>query len=122
MEVLNPIEESPIKESEAQLVIDAVGLKASREMASQFVSPGGVIMHIGLGEAKEGLDIRRMTLQEITFIGTYTYTAEDFKDTAQAIFDGKLGSLDWIDIRHLKMVIKALTKFYQVKHLHLKLF
>jgi hypothetical protein len=38
-----------------------------------------------------GLDIRRMTLQEITFIGTYTYTAQDFRDTAQAMFDGRLG-------------------------------
>ena len=35
-----------------------------------------------------------MTLQEITFIGTYTYTAEDFRDTAEAIFDGRLGHLD----------------------------
>jgi hypothetical protein len=24
-----------------------------------------------------------MTLQEITFIGTYTYTAQDFRDTAR---------------------------------------
>ena len=59
-------------------------------------------MHIGLGEAKEGLDIRRMTLQEISFIGTYTYTAQDFKDTAKAIFEGRLGPLNWTDIRPLK--------------------
>jgi hypothetical protein len=32
-----------------------------------------------------------MTLQEITFIGTYTYTAQDFRDTAQAMFDGRSG-------------------------------
>jgi L-gulonate 5-dehydrogenase len=48
----------------------------------------GVIVHIGLGEDEGGLDIRRMTLQEITFIGTYTYTAQDFRDTAHAMFDG----------------------------------
>ena len=36
----------------------------------------------------------RLTLQEITFIGTYTYTAEDFKETAAALFDGRLGDLD----------------------------
>jgi len=42
-----------------------------------------------------------MTLQEITFIGTYTYTAQDFRETAQAIFDGGLGSLDWIENRPL---------------------
>ena len=42
-----------------------------------------------------------MTLQEITFIGTYTYTVKDFEQTAQAIFDGRLGSLDWTEIRPL---------------------
>ena len=102
MEVFNPITEKPLKEGGAHIVIDAVGLKVSREMASQFISPGGVIMHIGLGEPSEGLDIRRMTLQEISFIGTYTYTSLDFKETAKAIFENKLGQLDWIDVRPLK--------------------
>jgi threonine dehydrogenase-like Zn-dependent dehydrogenase len=60
-----------------------------------------VIAHVGLGEDTGGLDIRRMTLQEITFIGTYTYTAQDFRDTAAAIFDGRLGALDWCRHRPL---------------------
>ncbi|MHA6265182.1 zinc-dependent alcohol dehydrogenase [Arenibacterium sp. CAU 1754] len=84
------------------LVVDAVGYAATRATASAMARPGGVIVHIGLGEDTGGLDIRRMTLQEITFIGTYTYTAQDFRDTAQAIFDGRLGPLDWIETRSLK--------------------
>jgi len=83
------------------LVIDAVGYAATRATASELVQPGGVIAHAGLGEDTGGLDIRRMTLQEITFIGTYTYTAEDFRQTAQAIFDGRLGGLDWTEKRAL---------------------
>ncbi|MEP4196380.1 MAG: alcohol dehydrogenase catalytic domain-containing protein [Aliishimia sp.] len=83
------------------LVIDAVGYAATRETASILAQPGGVIAHVGLGEDLGGLDTRRMTLQEITFIGTYTYTAQDFRDTAQAIFDGKLGPLDWTETRPL---------------------
>lgn len=83
------------------LVIDAVGYAATRATASECVEPGGVIIHIGLGEDLGGLDVRRMTLQEITFIGTYTYTAQDFRDTAAAIFDGRLGPLDWIETRDL---------------------
>ncbi len=82
-------------------VIDAVGFAATRADASAFARPGGVIAHIGLGEATGGLDIRRMTLQEITFIGTYTYTAADFADTAQAVFDGRFGPLDWTETRPL---------------------
>ena len=83
------------------LVIDGVGYAATRATASAHTRPGGVIGHIGLGEGTGGLDVRRMTLQEITFIGTYTYTAQDFRDTAAAIFDGRLGALDWTEQRPL---------------------
>ena len=87
--------------SQADLVIDGVGYAGTRADATAITNPGGVIMHIGLGEGEGGLDIRRMTLQEITFIGTYTYTAQDFRDTAAAIFDGRLGALDWTEQRPL---------------------
>ncbi len=83
------------------LVVDAVGYAVTRAQASACVRPGGVITHIGLGQAEGGLDIRRMTLQEITFIGTYTYTAEDFRQTARAIFENRLGPLDWTETRSL---------------------
>ena len=89
--------ERTVSKAEGQypVLIDAVGYAATRAAASGLASPGGVIAHVGLGEDAGGLDVRRMTLQEITFIGTYTYTAQDFRDTAAAIFDGSLGALDW---------------------------
>ena len=89
------------------IVIDGVGYEATRAQASSLARPGGVIMHIGLGAASGGLDIRRMTLQEITFIGTYTYTAEDFRQTAAAMFDGRLGALDWTQTRRLSEGARA---------------
>lgn len=91
----------PDKVKQADLVIDGVGYAATRAAATAMTNPGGVIMHIGLGEGEGGIDIRRMTLQEITFIGTYTYTAQDFRDTAAAIFDGRFGILDWTEQRPL---------------------
>ena len=88
-------------------MIDGVGYAATRATASAHACPGGVIGHIGLGEGTGGLDVRRMTLQEITFIGTYTYTAQDFRDTAAAIFDGRLGALDWVEERSLAQGLGA---------------
>jgi L-iditol 2-dehydrogenase len=85
----------------ADLVIDGVGYEATRAASCAAVRRGGVIVHIGLGSAAGGLDVRRITLQEITFIGAYTYAPQDFRDTAQAIFDGRLGALDWPEIRPL---------------------
>ena len=92
------------------IVIDAVGYAATRALASQVAAPGGVIAHIGLGEDTGGLDIRRLTLQEITFIGTYTYTSQDFRNTAQAIFEGRLGPLDWIEERPLSDGAQAFSE------------
>ncbi|KIN78292.1 alcohol dehydrogenase catalytic domain-containing protein [Sulfitobacter mediterraneus] len=92
------------------IVIDAVGYAATRALASQVAAPGGVIAHIGLGEDTGGLDVRRLTLQEITFIGTYTYTSQDFRNTAQAIFEGRLGPLDWIEERPLSDGAQAFSE------------
>jgi threonine dehydrogenase-like Zn-dependent dehydrogenase len=93
------------------LVIDAVGFSDTRSIASTFCRPGGVIIHIGLGDGLGGLNIRRMTLQEITFIGTYTYTPEDFEETAEAIFNGKMGSFRWVEKRNL---IEGNTAFVDI--------
>lgn len=84
------------------VVIDAVGYAATRAAACRAIKPGGVIAHIGLGDGEGGLDIRYMTLQEITFIGTYCYTKQDFRETAEAIFDGRLGDMSWTETRNLK--------------------
>jgi threonine dehydrogenase-like Zn-dependent dehydrogenase len=99
------------------LIVDGVGFAATRASASANTRPGGVIVHIGLGESAGGLDIRRMTLQEITFIGTYTYTAEDFRQTAQAIFDGRFGALNWIEKRPLSDGAQAFQDIRQGKAL-----
>ena len=85
----------------ASILVDAVGYSATRAVASELVLPGGVIAHVGLGDNSGGLDVRRVTLQEITFVGTYTYTAQDFRDTCTALFEGRLGALDWIEERPL---------------------
>ncbi|MEM7644960.1 MAG: alcohol dehydrogenase catalytic domain-containing protein [Pseudomonadota bacterium] len=83
------------------MVVDGVGIDATRATASARVRPGGAILHIGLGGGSGGLDIRRCTLQEIAFIGTYTYTAADFRATVAALADGRLGPLDWTETRAL---------------------
>ena len=88
-------------EGQHGIVVDAVGYAATRATASAHARPGGVIVHIGLGEDLGGLDIRRMTLQEITFIGTYTSTAQDFRNTCAALFAGAIGPLDWTEERAL---------------------
>jgi threonine dehydrogenase-like Zn-dependent dehydrogenase len=83
------------------LVIDAVGASASRAAASDMVRPGGVIVHAGLLPGHDGLDVRKITLQEVTLTGTYCYTPADFQQTVDAIAEARLGTLSWIDQRAL---------------------
>jgi threonine dehydrogenase-like Zn-dependent dehydrogenase len=90
-----------IKAQLFDMTVDCVGYDATRATSCAVTRPGGVILHVGLGGGTSGLDVRRMTLQEIGFIGSYTYTAQDFRDTCAAMFGGRLGQLDWIETRPL---------------------
>ena len=100
IEVFDPLAESPA-ESKYDVVFDAVGGARTREAAVAAVKPGGVVMHIGLMDSDGSIDIRRMTLQEITFIGCYTYSPLDLRMTLEKLHDGSLGSLGWIEKRGL---------------------
>jgi len=94
-ETLDPLSTSP-DQNGFDLVIDAVGGRKTREMASDSIRPGGVIAHIGLMDSDDGLDIRKLTLQEVTFVGTYTYTMVDFRSTVEVLHSGALGNLNWV--------------------------
>jgi threonine dehydrogenase-like Zn-dependent dehydrogenase len=88
-------------ESSIDLVIDAVASASTRAAACRLVKPGGVIVHAGLLLGSDGLDVRKITLQEIVFTGTYCYTPLEFRETLDAIAGGRLGSLDWFEERPL---------------------
>ena len=94
-----PLGEPP--DSSIDLVIDAVGAVATRAAASKLIKPGGVIVHVGLLPGSEGLDVRKITLQEILVAGTYCYTPLEFRETLDAIASGQLGALDWVEERPL---------------------
>ncbi len=93
---------SPDKLPPADVVVDAVGIAATRERASAIVVPGGAVAHIGLGEQTGGFDMRRLTLQESVLCGVYTYTAAEFEETVRWMAEGRLGALDWFETRPLK--------------------
>ncbi|WP_198376377.1 alcohol dehydrogenase catalytic domain-containing protein [Neoroseomonas rubea] len=93
-------EEAPADAS-CDLVVDAVGAGATRMVACRLARPGGVIVHAGLLPGTDGLDVRRLTLQEITFTGTYCYTPDEFRTVVGLLVSGRLGALDWLDARPL---------------------
>jgi alcohol dehydrogenase len=96
----DPRERSPDDNSFA-LVIDAVGSATTRKTALAAVRPGGVVMHIGLQDWASEIDMRKLTLAEITLLGTYTYGMADLRATVDALARGVFGSLAWVERRPL---------------------
>lgn len=88
-------------EEAVDIVLDAVGSGATRAAASRLAAPGGTIVHIGLQNQQDGLDTRRLTLQEIAFIGTYCYTRADFAEAVGMLSDGLIRRDGWTEVRRL---------------------
>ena len=94
------------------IVFDTVGLEISRQQAITVVKPGGCIIHIGLTQPSGQFDFRKATLQEVTFIGTYCYTNNDFKNTIQILANKEIGDLNWVEYRDLKEGAQAFKQIH----------
>lgn len=100
-EVHDPINDPALAGESFDLVVDAVGGGVTRKTAMAAVSPGGIFIHIGLMDSTGELDIRKLTLFEVSLIGVYCYTAADMRAAVSALANGMLGDLDWIETRPL---------------------
>ncbi len=58
-------------------------------------------MHVGLQDWASEIDMRRLTLAEITLLGTYTYTQADLQATVGLLARGAFGDLGWVESRPL---------------------
>ena len=110
--LIDPTQEKP-GEQHFDCVFDAVGGAVTREQAVIATRSGGVIVHIGLMDNKGSMDVRAMTLREITFIGAYTYTPVDLRATLAKLNSGALGNLNWIEQRPLASGAEAFSELLQ---------
>jgi alcohol dehydrogenase len=109
----DPLAESGPAESSCDFVIDAVGAKATRAAALRAVKPGGVVLHIGLQDWASEIDMRKLTLAEITLIGTYTYSTADLRATVRALAAGAFGDLAWVEERPLSAGADAFRDLHE---------
>lgn len=92
---------TPLADNHFDVVFDAVGARTTRLQAMAAVKAGGVVMHVGLQDWASEIDMRRLTLAEITLLGTYTYTTADLRATVDALARGAFGDLAWVEERPL---------------------
>ena len=102
-----------LNENGFDIVFDTVGLEISRQQAIDVVKPGGSIIHIGLTQPAGPFNFRKMTLQEVTVIGTYCYTNKDFEETLKILANKEIGPLDWIEFRELKNGDNAFKQIHE---------
>jgi len=107
--IFNPITDTDSHDDSFDLVIDCVGGGKTRELAMSAVKTGGTLVHIGLMDSQGGLDIRKLTLFEVTLIGVYCYTAADVRAAVKAIDTGLLGDLSWVETRPLSQGAQAFS-------------
>ena len=84
------------------VVFDCVGGARTRQLAIHEARPGAVVVHVGLQDSSGEMDVRKITLSELTFIGVYTYTTADLRASADALYRGALGELQWVEYRPMK--------------------
>jgi len=114
-DVYDPLGDDLPEENSFDLVIDAVGSGRTRAASCRFVTAGGVISHVGLQDSEPGLDIRRVTLEEVTFLGNYTYSTVDLRAAIRALYQGALGPLDWVETRLLSEGATAFRDIHEGK-------
>ena len=79
-----------IKENNFDLILESVGLEVTRHQAIKSIAPGGTIVHIGLTQPSGTFNFKKLTIQEITLVGTYCYTNMDFQKTLEILTEKKL--------------------------------
>ena len=94
------------------MILESVGLEATRHQAIKSIAPGGTILHIGLTQPSGTFDFKKLTIQEVTLVGTYCYTNNDFQKTLEILKEKRLGDLGWIDFRDLKKGSEAFQEIH----------
>ena len=118
--VLNPLDEK-ISENAFEFVMDCVGAAATRNSALSAIKPGGVIMHVGLQDWASEIDMRKLTLAEITLLGTYTYSTVDLQATVNLLALQAFGDLSWVEMRSLDQGPQAFIDLHAGKTASAKL-
>ena len=111
----DPISDPGPAESSMDVVFDCVGSKHTRTAAFKAIRHGGVMVHVGLQDWASEIDMRKLTLAEITLIGTYTYTMADLRATVTALHEGAFGDCTWVEQRPLADGASAFLDLHEGK-------
>lgn len=82
--------------------VDAVGMTVTRNQCIQAVRLGGKVVFSGLHEADSYLPVNVTIRNELTLMGSFAYTREDFETALQWIIDKRVSLLNWTETAPLE--------------------
>ena len=79
----------------ASVALDAVGIERTVASALESVRLGGLVCLVGMGAPTLRLNAFRISTDERSLVGSFTYSAQDFRDAAEWVSGGpaELGEL-----------------------------
>jgi len=86
----------------ADLVIDAVGLPATRTSAISLLRPGGRAVMLGLAGDETPVGFHHVVRAEISLQGSYAYTNADYDQALAWLIDGRAGIGDLPPVQPLE--------------------
>ncbi len=84
------------------IIIDAAGFVPTRQQAIKIINPGGVIMNIGLGVDETPIPINQTIRSEITELGSFCYTKQDFHEALQLLINEQICEKIWSEVRPIE--------------------
>ncbi|OMF26519.1 hypothetical protein BK133_20405 [Paenibacillus sp. FSL H8-0548] len=91
-------------------IVDCVGVGQTREQAILRINPGGKVILIGLGQDVSTLTMNHVVRQEITLMGSYTYSNQDFAQAVELLVSGQIIHEGWTASRKLEEGPEAFAK------------
>jgi threonine dehydrogenase-like Zn-dependent dehydrogenase len=85
-----------ITDGGADIVIEAVGVTATRRQAIETAAPGGTVVLLGNAELESELPVLDVVNREITLQGSYSCTDEEFRRAIEILADGRIDTDSWV--------------------------
>jgi threonine dehydrogenase-like Zn-dependent dehydrogenase len=79
----------------ADLVIEAVGVEATRRAAITTARPGATVVLLGNAEAESSLPVNEIVSRELVLTGSYSSTDAEFRAAIQLMAGGLIETESW---------------------------
>lgn len=102
--------------AQPDVVVEAVGLTATRRQATELVAPSGTVVLLGLGPVETPFDVLNLINREVRLQASYGSRDEDFRAALALIADGRADVSSWVEEFRLDEGQQVFTRLVEDPH------